>query len=252
VAYIRNISDKLNCIEIPFSFKVPKDINFFAAHYKIDVFRYFASLSDSDYSFLLDSDVVCINKMPLNLANCINSNTPVYYDITSQVYPAYGRETIIKDKDTLMEIDSSTGIWAGGEFIGGDNKFFELLYQEVEDIRGNYIKNYKILHHQGDEALVSSAIEKLLKKKYICDAGLFGGIGRFWSGQTLHVQNNWKSYLNNFLLHLPSDKEFIAAINSIDDTFITQYEKYVYIKNRVTSYMKLKALLKKYYKIFFN
>lgn len=250
-AYIENTSGELKCIEIGFDFKVPKDINFFAAHHKIDVFKYFAQLCDFNYSFLIDSDVLCINKMPLNLINCINSNIPVYYDITEQVYPAYGRETIIKDKEELISNNLSTGIWAGGEFIGGDNKFFKLLYDEIELISGNYFINYKSLHHQGDEALVSSAIEKVMQKKYICNAGLFGGIGRYWSVQTLHVQNHWKSYVNNFLLHLPADKDFIATISSIDEQFEKKYENYLLKKNLIASMMFIKKNIKRFYKICF-
>jgi hypothetical protein len=215
-AYIENVSKELRCVEIEFDFEVPKGIRFFASHHKIDVFKYLAGLSDSDYSFLLDSDVLCINKMPLNLINCINNNIPVYYDITEQSYPAYGRETMIKDKEVLMSNILSTGIWAGGEFIGGDNEFFKLLHDEIGLIRENYLANYRSLHHQGDEALTSAAIETIMRKKYVCNAGLFGGIGRYWGVPTLHVQNHWKSYLNNFLLHLPADKDFIAAIGSID------------------------------------
>lgn len=246
-AFIENTSQELKCIEIEFDFKVPKDIRFFAAHHKIDAFKYFAQLSDFDYSFLIDSDVICINKMPLNLINCIDSNIPVYYDITEQVYPAYGRETIIKDKAVLMSNILSTGIWAGGEFIGGSNKFFKLLYDEIQLIKENYLANYRSLHHQGDEALVSSAIEKIMQNEYICNVGLFGGIGRFWSSQTLlHVQNNWKSYVNNFLLHLPADKNFIASISTFDEQFVRKYENYYLKKNKITAKMHIKKILKKY------
>jgi hypothetical protein len=40
-AYIEAISKELNCLEITFDLEVPKDIKFFAAHHKIDVFNFF-------------------------------------------------------------------------------------------------------------------------------------------------------------------------------------------------------------------
>lgn len=243
-AYIECISTNLTCIEIAFDFKVPKDTGFTAAHRKIDAYKYLAQSGDSDYSFLIDSDVLCLSKMPLNLINCISNNIPVYYDITEQVYPAYSREKIIKDKEVLMSNQSSTGIWAGGEFIGGDNKFFKLLHDEIEILQENYFNNYKDLHHQGDEALVSPAIEKIMHNQYICNVGSFGGIGRFWSVPTLHVQSHWKSYTNNFLLHLPADKDFIAGISSVDEHLINLYESY--LKTKRVSIMKYsKKIIKK-------
>ena len=226
-AFIETISKELNCLEIAFRFEVPKDIRFFAAHYKIDVINFFANLIDTDYSILIDCDVLCVNEIPVNLTNCIKRKIPVYYDITEQVYSAYSRETIISSKKVLMLNELSIGMWAGGEFIGGDNSFFKLLYDEIALIKDKYIDNYKKLHHQGDEALVSSAIEKIMQTKYICNVGTFGGIGRYWSVQTLHVQNPWKSYVNDFLLHLPADKKFIATIGSVDSHIIGKYKNYL-------------------------
>jgi len=226
-AYIENISKQFKCIELNFGFKVPKDITFFAAHYKIDVYKYFSELSDSEYSILIDSDVLCINKMPLNLINCIKNNIPTYYDITDQVYPAYTRELIIKDKEFIMSAESSLGLWAGGEFIGGDNSFFKSLYYEIGLVQDTYIDNYKQFHHIGMEPIVSVAIEKIMQSKFICNVGLFGGIGRYWSRKPRHVQNPWKSYVDKFLIHLPSDKKFIASMTTIDENLVIKYEDFL-------------------------
>lgn len=226
-AYIEQSLNMFKCIEIQFSLELPKDIRFFAAHHKIDVFRYLSNSNDLEYSILLDSDVLCINKMPLNLINCIKDNIPTYYDITEQVYPAYSRETIITNKEFLITGKSSIGIWAGGEFIGGDNKFFKLLSDEIGLMQNSYFANYKQFHHQGDETLVSTAIEKIMQHKYICNIGLFGGIGRFWSVKTRHFQKTWKSYEDKFLVHLPADKKFLASLKNIDKQVVIKYEHYL-------------------------
>jgi hypothetical protein len=70
----------------------------------------------------LDNDVICINNIPENFERIISQNIPVYYDITDQVYPAYGRLKIINDKSLIIE-SKSIGNWCGGEFIGGKSVF---------------------------------------------------------------------------------------------------------------------------------
>jgi hypothetical protein len=243
-SYIENISKDLKCIEIAFDLKIPSDINFYSAHHKIDAFKYLSQNNEQNYFFLIDSDIICINKMPLNLINCIENNIPVYYDITEQWYPAFGRETIVKDKEVLMSKNFSTGIWAGGEFIGGDNNFFKLLFNEIEIVWENYLLNYRNIHHQGDEALISTALENIMQTQYICNAGLYGGIGRYWSVKTLHIQNHWKSYVNNFLVHLPADKNFLAIQSTLNKDIIKKYENYL-IKKRISPIWLLKRIIKK-------
>lgn len=236
--YIESISKSLNCIEIDFELKFPKGIRFFASHQKLSIYKFLSSVDKNEYSFLIDNDIICINKMPINLIKCIDKNIPVYYDITSHHYPAYSRETIITSKELMMPNEDSIGLWAGGEFIGGDRSFFKSLFDEIELLLGNYLKNYENVYHIGSEALTSVAIEKVLNNRYICDAGIFGGIGRYWSNKTRHTQNRWKSYVNVFLLHIPLDKAFISRIEEVDENLVKKYELYLmkvlplkYIKN---------------------
>ena len=241
-AYIEKVSKNLKCIEIDFNFEVPRDIKFFAAHHKIDAFKYFSRLENTDYCFLIDSDVLCINKMPLNLLNCVGNNIPVYYDITDQVYPLYSREVIIKDKEAVSPGSSSVGLWAGGEFIGGNNEFFKSLSDEIDLIKENYLSSYKNLHHQGDEVLASVALEKMMKTKYICNVGLFGGIRRYWSGEIYHYQKKLTYYTDSFLLHLPADKKFIASLLSVDESIIKKYTNYL---NKIFPAILLKRIIKR-------
>ncbi|MFT6322977.1 MAG: hypothetical protein ACJAWO_000523, partial [Halieaceae bacterium] len=51
---------------IEFDLDVPKGIKFYSAHFKLDVFKYFSTLK-SEYSILIDCDVVCINEMPSSM-----------------------------------------------------------------------------------------------------------------------------------------------------------------------------------------
>jgi len=239
--YIKNISTDLKCLEIDFNFKIPKDIGFFSAHHKIDVFKYLSQLDPSQYSVLIDCDILCVNKIPQNLVNCINKNIPVYYDITDQVYPRYGRNIITRDKEVLMSGEASNGLWAGGEFMGGDNIFFGLLSDQIDLIKKDYLDNYKSLHHQGDEILVSVAIEKIMNQMYICNAGSFGGIRRYWSDQIWRSQYNLNCYKDDFLLHLPADKKFIAELSIVDTSLMVSYKKYLW---RISLWIVMKKIIK--------
>ncbi|HYM92703.1 MAG TPA: hypothetical protein VET23_01075, partial [Chitinophagaceae bacterium] len=164
-SFIRQKSRILNCIEIPFHFDIPQGIKFFAAFHKIDAFKWFYENRSSEYSLLLDTDILCINPIPQNLKNCIVNNIPVYYDITNQVFPAYGRKVIISDKNKIMNIHSSIGLWAGGEFLGGPGAFFKQMYNNIQQMSKVYFSSYKNYHHEGNETLFSSGIEFLLRNK---------------------------------------------------------------------------------------
>lgn len=51
--------DGLDVEEIEFTLNVPKGINFYSAHFKIDVFKYHSMKNDSEYSLLLESELIC-------------------------------------------------------------------------------------------------------------------------------------------------------------------------------------------------
>ena len=224
---IAQVDRSLNVEKIPFSLNVPGDIKFFAAHHKIDAFGFLAQ-KNNQYSILLDNDIICINDMPENLFSVMRQNIPVYYDITDQTYPAYGRKRIIDDKSLLMGEDSA-GIWAGGEFIAGDALFWNDIYQLCMKYWDVYAKNYKSLHHQGDEMLLSCAIEKYQKNNNIINAACFGAVARHWSVKTLHFAKPLDALYDIFLIHLPNDKLFFANYKNKD--FKREYKKYLRHKN---------------------
>jgi hypothetical protein len=198
-------------IEIPFSTEVPAGTRFYSAHFKLDAFKYLSTLTDGYYA-LCDLDMLCINPIPLCLKNLIKNMTPMYYDISDQVIPAYGHEIIINDLSKIANIDSE-GRWAGGEFISGPPQFFTDLVKEIENVYDNYISNVSLLHHVGDEAYTSAALEKLRRKGgYIADAGSIGIVARYWNTRILHHQKSFNYYNQSFLLHLPADKRFLSKL----------------------------------------
>ena len=231
--YIENFLDgyDIEIIELQFTMNVPSGVNFYSTHYKNEVYQYFGSLNE-DYVALIDSDMICINKMPLSFKSCIENGIPLYYDISDQVHPVFGQDVIVKDKK-VVDKTAKVGIWAGGEFIAGKPEFFKQLYQQIEEFSPAYFNNINTFSHQGDEFLTSVVIENgILNKKYaILNAGMFGIICRYWSYPTIHEQPALDVYKEHFFLHLPSNKKLLAGIdvNKVDFSAI-----YSFLKPRIS------------------
>ncbi|HIF9190438.1 TPA: hypothetical protein ACX6PH_003445 [Photobacterium damselae] len=238
-----NNKEKIEIIEIDFISNIPKGISFYSAHYKLDAMRYISTLDDT-YCFFCDLDMVCINDLPESVINIIDANIPMYYDISDQVIPAYGEKTIIKDISKVNKLHSE-GRWSGGEFLSGPPCFFKELCTKCDEIFTNYTNNIDRLHHVGDEAFVSSALEILRRNGiYISDAGTLNIIGRFWSTNVLHIQKNFSFYENHFLLHLPADKKFLSEYSDFDhkknsNDFIFRYKKYLVKINVINNIKKI-------------
>jgi hypothetical protein len=229
--HINNGSYQIEVVQIDFVLNVPSGLKFYSAHFKIEVYQYL-SLLNEDYVGLIDCDMICINKIPACLRNAINYKTPLYYDITDQMNPAFGAERIIKDKQQLGKT-KSIGLWAGGEFICGKPSFFSVLYQEIERIKDDYFENFNSFQHQGDEMLTSVAIERLMLTSdlRILDVGVMSIVGRYWSYKPLHHQKAIEAYADHFLLHIPSDKKFIAGLKENElkaEAFFKSYKKHLF------------------------
>jgi hypothetical protein len=222
--------NEMEIVELDFTLQVPTGIKFYSAHFKIEVYKYLTSLKEP-YVGLIDSDLICINKMPSSLLEIIEKRRPLYYDITSQRAYAYGIDQLIADKQKVMGT-ASCGLWAGGEFITGTPAFFAKLYGGVMEMIGRYFANAPSLHHQGDEVLTSAALENMLFKgeEQPLEAGSLMLIGRYWSGNTLHKQSPFMAYSKHFLLHLPADKHYLAKLGASapkDKVFLSSYKKYL-------------------------
>lgn len=264
-------SSKVHCVEIPFKTKVPSNIAFSSAHHKLDVFKYFSTLPQSEYSVLLDSDVLCINDEPFVLkklgekvkgkSNVAQEFPAFIYNISDQQIQAFTAERVCHDKDLLItkafneKAFASSALWAGGEYISGSASFYKTLYSACLKLLPTYFENAKTLFHNGDEMIVSCAIEYLLQKKKIAvfDAGLFGIVGRYYDSSTNHVQHIWKYFSKNFLVHLPMDKDFLASYKVSGDV-LPDLEKYLqanktFINATVRSDKQLQSLTKSYYSV---
>lgn len=254
--YLESISStsiNIAITEIIFTTHVPSGLKFYSAHFKLDAFKYIANLKIS-YAVLCDLDVVCINSIPKSFINLALNKTSLVYDITDQVIPAYGENSIINDTEKLTK-KTGEGRWYGGEFISGDPEFFLKLSDKITSLYQDYLDSTPSIHHVGDEAYSTAAISLLkLEGEKIEDAGTLGIIGRYWSVNTLHHQKPFEYFESCFLLHLPADKLFLSnylACNSneaaISKNLMIAYKKLVVNKKT----RALKKVLKELYKILF-
>jgi hypothetical protein len=229
--YVASGSQPLQVKEIPFATQVPAGIRFYSAHYKLDAFRYLASLCNG-YVALCDLDMVCINDFPGCLKNIVQAGIPLCYDISDQVIPAYGHDVIMQDLTALHGLESE-GRWSGGEYISGKPEFFKALVKEIGCIYTNYTANHENLHHIGGEEVITSAALEILRRqgRYIADAGTLGIVGRYWNSYTLHTQKSFDYFKQCFLLHLPGDKRFLSDLAQ-RGAFVSPVFKKLYARHR--------------------
>lgn len=244
-AYIEMLQKKyglsFDIEQIKFNLSVPQDINFHSAHFKIETYKYFGTLTDT-YSILLDNDMVCTKALPSYMNELVEKGIALHY-----AYPT----TNVHNHDVAimksLEPEIVTGEWSGGEFIGGTSRFFDALYKEILSFIDKYFDNRKQMFHQGDEMLTSIAIEylKLHDKWNIVNSGTIGLSYRY-----IAIQENRpiESY-NSCFYHLICDKLFLASLADSpfesSEEFFKRYNKYYKRAIRMKkTYHYLRSLLK--------
>lgn len=207
---------------------VPVGIRFYEAHFKLDAFQHIARRNDGKYHILVDSDVLCINGLPESLAVLVRNGIPSYYDVTAASFPFAGEAKTIADKERLMRKESF-GLCTGGEFHGGRCEYFQMLYDASMRYWGLYKENYQSLSSNGDEMLTSCAVEELMRSgQTIVDVGTLGGIARYWSVPTAHIDKPLEANYRCFLIHLPADKSFLSSRPKYSpELFPAEYVEYI-------------------------
>lgn len=216
----------LDVKEISFTRKIPSGIRFYSAHYKLDIYSYFAGLK-GQYSVLCDLDMVCLGMGSEAFLNSLSTGKPLVYDITNQVCYDYGKNIVFTDLKLIAPSRCLTH-WYGGEFIGGKNDFYQKLSIVVDEVFLDYLGVIEQLNHVGDEAVTSVALGILQERGVsFSDAGKICGIGRYWNcGKPLVFQRNFSYFKECFLLHLPADKAFLSYHKySTRETFLKSYFK---------------------------
>jgi hypothetical protein len=215
--------------EISFEGEIPRNIFFYSAHRKWDVYRYLGGLEEDAYVMLLDLDVIVGKGFSESFRFCAEQGISLVYDITDQVVPAYGSARILADLQAISPFYGSVR-WYGGEYISGRPAFFWEMYKTVEIFKAAYFEKAPILLHNGDEFVSTMAIESLKKDGWrVDDGGTLGVIGRYWSTRCRHIQRSFAHYADFCsLLHLPADKSFLAKVSPCSNNErLTLYQRYL-------------------------
>lgn len=187
---------------------LPRSTPFFAAHFKFDLMMQAAESLPSDALFLLlDTDMVAMHPLDAELvARCARLGVGAF-DISDQVFPAYGSERVIADIERVAGRPLANPRWYGGEFLLCTTEFLTRLIERAMPCFGRYIVEIRHLHHHGDEAFISAALSLLAQEgQAIVDVGAYQAVGRHWPGNT-HRNLYWFNRCS--FLHLPGSKSVI-------------------------------------------
>jgi hypothetical protein len=197
-----------------FSRDVPKGIPFYAAHFKLDAIRRLGSGEFGDYVGLIDNDVVMLKAPAIDL-DAWEDRRLFLYDITGTVVEEYGHDLVGSDLERVAGTRLDHPKWYGGEFIAGSQSAFRALSERIESLWPAYREIAAGLHHVGDEIIVSAAINMLRDEDRIAVTNVGDEdhlwISRWFSARTGFIQQPFSHHLRSSMLHLPSDKRFIAA-----------------------------------------
>lgn len=209
--------------EIPFSLDVPRGIQFYEAHYKLELLSIFGSGVFGERPALIDIDGLFLRQFR-------NSADFEVYDISEQVFPAYGRERVVADLELVAGRELHGARWYGGEYIRGSTEGFRRLSTYIESCWNCYKSLSSELHHFGDEIVTSAALNcARLDGMEVVDVGGIGEVARWWSLPTLSRHFSLEEAQEAAFLHLPADKEFLSASAANFDTneILKMYRSYV-------------------------
>lgn len=209
-------------LEHNFTMKVPRHLPFHSAHYKLEVIRLFGTGQLGGLVALVDLDAIFTRPLRTTVDGMMA------YDITEQVLPAYGENRVLVDIETVCGISSRDARWYGGEFIAGDSPSFAKLHEAVRCCWSEYLENIPGLHHVGDEMVLSAALH-LAKSEGLVVADASEEVVRWWSARTLSKFPSFTSVQHRSIIHLPSDKEFLARSSKSEfssEKFIAGYRRY--------------------------
>jgi hypothetical protein len=215
-------------VEHVFAMQPRRELGFYSAHFKLELFAQFASGSFGAIAGLIDIDTVLLR--PLDLGP-LPSVGLFAYELTDVIVPSYGHDRVSADLTTVIGYPVPQPRWWGGEFLLGSPAGFAALVERTQACWPRYIAAADALHHVGDEMVTSAAIvEIVVAGAKIGDAGRPGGVVRWWSTRMDSVQPALADVLDRSLLHLPADKPFLSEqanrpFSSAE--FVSRYRRHV-------------------------
>ena len=185
--------------------EVPKRARFYAAHFKLDLLAQATELLEiNSLLLLLDTDMVAFRKLDDNMLRRCGTAGVGVFDISDQVFPAYGSERVIGDLETVAGRQLANPRWYGGEFLLATKDFLHRLVPRARQLYETYVREIGHLDHQGDEIFISAALNTLADEgQHIVEVGAYQAVGRHWSGNT-HRDLRW--FRGCCFLHLSGAK----------------------------------------------
>ena len=204
-------------IAITPSITVPAGTSFFSAHYKLDALVAGLGLlqEDLDRFILLDTDVIANHKFSNEQAGMISKADLVVYDISDQVFPAYGAAKVIGDIELVAGNSFTDPKWFGGEFLAGSKLGLLRLVEKTRELLPRYFENVGKLHHVGDEMFITASLNTLLQEPAglkIVSQNPYRLMSRHWSRHTdrplnFHMQHNF--------IHCPGSKPVLEHLSLV-------------------------------------
>jgi hypothetical protein len=121
--------------------EVPKRARFYAAHFKLDLLAQATELLEiNSLLLLLDTDMVALRKLDDGmLRRCRTAGVGVF-DISDQVFPAYGSERVIGDLETVAGRQLANPHWYGGEFLMVTKEYLHRLVPRARQLYETYVR----------------------------------------------------------------------------------------------------------------
>ncbi|MGF6770820.1 hypothetical protein P3T18_003299 [Paraburkholderia sp. GAS199] len=188
--------------------ELPKDTPFYAAHFKLALMDQLAAALPADTMLLLlDADMVALLPLARDLLErCAQAGFGAF-DISDQVFPAYGSERVVGDLEIVAGRTLRNPRWYGGEFLLATPAALRRLVPRAREFYARYVRESQRLRHHGDEAFISAALNVLVDEgQTLIEVGAYQAVGRHWPG------NNYRDvrwFRCCSFVHLPGGKALL-------------------------------------------
>jgi hypothetical protein len=137
--------DEIDLFEQRFSLSVPGHLPFWAAHRKLELYRFAGSGRLGEQLGIIDIDTVMI--AAINFPS-VAPGSILAYDITNRLISEFGYEKVLADLERVSGKRLSECRWFGGEFIFGRAESFQRLAEMVFRLWPSYIEHVNQLRRE--------------------------------------------------------------------------------------------------------
>lgn len=188
--------------------EVPPGVAFSSAHHKIDLLEVLGKCHRDSHIALVDLDTEMLRPLPPidKISHGIFA-----YDISDQLLFEF-KERVHIDMNDIAETNLISHRWYGGEFLLGKGSHFKAIADLSKSYMPRYNAIWPTLIHQGDEIIVSTAINELKSKGLITVHNAYPSmIFRYWSNRTNAPMTPLINSIKNVsIIHIPADKDFLS------------------------------------------